>query len=74
MAETVQLVFEVRKETVDSAAKSLNDLKNKANAVSRSLEKLKTASGMKALADLNTKINKQSEQLAKLGIEIGRAS
>ena len=72
MAETVQLVFEVRKETVDSAAKSLNDLKNKANAVSRSLEKLKTASGMKALADLNTKINKQSEQLAKLGIELNK--
>ena len=65
MAETVQLVFEVRKETVDSAAKSLNDLKNKANAVSRSLEKLKTASGMKAIADLNAKINKQSEQLGQ---------
>jgi tape measure domain-containing protein len=72
MAETVQLVFEVRKETVDSAAKSLNDLKNKANAVSKSLEKLKSASGMKAIVDLNAKINKQSEQLAKLGIELNK--
>ena len=72
MAETVQLVFEVRKETVDSAAKSLNDLKNKANAVSKSLEKLKSASGMKAIADLNAKINKQSEQLAKLNVELSK--